>query len=192
MLITELDIVLLQNMALALFIGALVGVEREQRLSVYQFGGIRTFILIAEAGAVAGWMSTLQNSMGPFVVGGVAVAALLVMSFTVSARRLEQLPGLTTETAGLVVYFLGGAAGMGHPSIAVVLGIVTAGLLALKDSLHDLVGRIGRDDIFAGLKLLFATFIVLPLLPDRPVDPWGALNPFKLWFLVTLISGLFR
>jgi uncharacterized membrane protein (DUF4010 family) len=40
------------------------------------------------------------------------------------------------------------------------------------------------------LRLLIATFIVLPLLPDRPVDPWGALNPRSLWMLVLLISSL--
>src|SRR4029453_13106288 len=33
-------------------------------------------------------------------------------------------------------------------------------------------------------------FIVLPVLPDRTVDPWGALNPYKMWWLVILISGL--
>ena len=37
---------------------------------------------------------------------------------------------------------------------------------------------------------MIATFIVLPLLPDRAVDPWGALNPHTLWLLVLLISGL--
>jgi uncharacterized membrane protein (DUF4010 family) len=46
------------------------------------------------------------------------------------------------------------------------------------------------DDIHAGVRLLIATFIVLPLLPDRPIDPWGALNPYSLWLLVLLISSL--
>jgi uncharacterized membrane protein (DUF4010 family) len=38
--------------------------------------------------------------------------------------------------------------------------------------------------------LLIASFIVLPLLPDRAIDPWEALNPQKLWLLVVMISGL--
>ena len=41
-----------------------------------------------------------------------------------------------------------------------------------------------------GVRLLIATFIALPLLPNEPVDPWGALNPYKLWLLVILISSL--
>ena len=30
----------------------------------------------------------------------------------------------------------------------------------------------------------------MPLLPDKPIDPWGAINPYQLWLLVILISGL--
>jgi uncharacterized membrane protein (DUF4010 family) len=67
---------------------------------------------------------------------------------------------------------------------------VTAALLAYKQPLHGFVGKLGWDDVFAGLRLLIATFIALPLLPDQPVDPWGALNPYRLWLLVILISSL--
>jgi uncharacterized membrane protein (DUF4010 family) len=49
---------------------------------------------------------------------------------------------------------------------------------------------LGWDDVYAGVRLLIATFIVLPLLPDRTLDPWDALNPYKLWLLVILISSL--
>jgi len=52
------------------------------------------------------------------------------------------------------------------------------------------VQRLDREDVYAGLRLLIATFIVLPLLPDRVIDPWGALNPRALWMLVLLISSL--
>ena len=44
--------------------------------------------------------------------------------------------------------------------------------------------------MYAGVRLLIATFIALPLLPNEPIDPWGALNPYKLWLLVILISSL--
>jgi uncharacterized membrane protein (DUF4010 family) len=44
--------------------------------------------------------------------------------------------------------------------------------------------------VYAGLRLLIAAFVVLPLLPDRAIDPWGALNPASLWRLVLLISSL--
>jgi hypothetical protein len=62
--------------------------------------------------------------------------------------------------------------------------------IAYKQPLHGFVARLGWDDVYAGVRLLIATFIALPLLPNEPIDPWDALNPYKLWLLVVLISSL--
>jgi uncharacterized membrane protein (DUF4010 family) len=72
----------------------------------------------------------------------------------------------------------------------VVLGIATTAILAGRERLHAAVGALARDDVEAGLKLLFATFIVLPLLPDSPLDPWGAIVPYTVWALAVLTSTL--
>jgi uncharacterized membrane protein (DUF4010 family) len=79
---------------------------------------------------------------------------------------------------------------LGHRELAIGLGVVTAAVLAYKQPLHGLVAKLGWDDVYAGVRLLIATFIILPLLPDRTLDPWEALNPYKLWLLVILISSL--
>jgi uncharacterized membrane protein (DUF4010 family) len=79
---------------------------------------------------------------------------------------------------------------LGYRGLAVGLGVTVAAVLAYKQPLHGLVQRLDREDVYAGLRLLIATFIVLPLLPDDPVDPWGALRPRSLWILVLLISSL--
>ena len=79
---------------------------------------------------------------------------------------------------------------MGHPQLALVGGIAVSAFLAYKEPLHGLVAKLAPDDISAGLKLLAASFIVLPLLPSEPIDPWGALVPRSLWLLVILIAGL--
>ncbi len=178
---------------IALAIGALIGIEREQkkRAGELHTGGLRTFVLIAEAGAVAAWLARTLDAPWVFAALGVPVAALLVAGYVMEVRtEAESALGLTTEIAGVVVYLLGGLVVFGQRELAVALAIATSGALAFKEPLHGLVDRIGRDDLQAGLKLLFATFIVLPVLPDRPVDPWGALNPYSMWWLVILISTL--
>lgn len=63
-------------------------------------------------------------------------------------------------------------------------------VIAYKQPLHGLVEKLGWYDVYAGVRLLIATFIALPLLPNEAIDPWGALNPYKLWLLVILISSL--
>ena len=34
------------------------------------------------------------------------------------------------------------------------------------------------------------TFIALPLLPNRTIDPWNAINPYELWLMTILIAAL--
>ena len=122
--------------------------------------------------------------------GLLAVAAAVVAGYAVEAAARPGALGLTTEVAAIAVYLLGAMTTLGYRELAVGLAIVTAAVLAYKQPLHGFVSKIGWSDVFAGLRLMIATFIVLPLLPDRAVDPWGALNPHTLWLLVLLISGL--
>ena len=181
------------NFALALLIGALVGIEREKRKTEegdVGIGGLRTFILFALVGAIAGWLSHALAMPWILVGGLLAVAAAVVAGYAVEARTRPGALGLTTEVAAIAVYLLGAMTTLGYRELAVGLAIVTAAVLAYKQPLHGFVGKIGWSDVFAGLRLMIATFIVLPLLPDRAVDPWGALNPHTLWLLVLLISGL--
>jgi uncharacterized membrane protein (DUF4010 family) len=183
---------LVQSFATALFIGALVGTERShhQRDRVEGFAGLRTFVLVAELGAVCAWLTRALEAPSVLVVGFASVALLIGLAYYVDSVRSGAASGATTEVAVLAVFALGAVAVLGSPLLAVALAIVTAVLLALKDQLHATVERVSQVELLATLRLLFASFVVLPLLPNHPVDPWGALNPFKLWLLVVLISAL--
>jgi uncharacterized membrane protein (DUF4010 family) len=191
--IPELDITVVRNFAIALLIGALVGIEREKSKRARghpTIGGIRTFILFAEAGAVSAWLSQHLASPWPFGLAFAGVAALVTAGYVRTAARDPEELGLTTEAAALAVCLLGGATMLGRAEVAVALAIVTSATLAFKEPIHGAIARLGTDDIYAGLKLLIATFIVAPLLPNHAVDPWGAWNPYELWLLVILISAL--
>jgi uncharacterized membrane protein (DUF4010 family) len=189
----ELDLATLGGFASALLIGALIGVEREKRALVEGdrgIGGLRTFILVAILGALGGWFAVVYQQLA-FVGAALGATALFVLTgYWLGARHKPGSLGLTTEVAALVVCLLAAMIMLGHRELAVALAVVTAAVLAYKEPLHGLVERLGWDDVFAGVRLLLATFVVLPLLPDRALDPWGALNPRSLWLLVLLISGL--
>ncbi|OQW97856.1 MAG: hypothetical protein BWK77_00715 [Verrucomicrobia bacterium A1] len=187
-----MNLELVGDFAIALFIGALMGVEREKRIAEKGFGigGIRTFVLMAEAGAVAAWLTTELHAPWIFAAALVVVSAMVMGGYLLQARSHPDSLGLTTEVAAVVTFLLGGVTLFGHREIAVALGILNSALLAYRTPLHTLVGRIGQADLYAALKLLIATFIVLPLLPDRTIDPWGVVNPYKAWVLVILISGM--
>jgi uncharacterized membrane protein (DUF4010 family) len=165
-----------RNFAIALFIGALVGIDREMRKTSSDpvaIGGIRTFILFAEAGAVSAWLSVQTGSLWIFVVGVLAIGGVVVAGYLAHARLHPESLGLTTEAAAIAVFLLGGATMFGYPEVAVALAIATSSVLAFKRPIHGLVERIGTDDLYAGLKLLLATFIALPC-SRTTIDPWDA------------------
>ena len=182
------------NFAVALFIGALIGIEREKKKAEEEattaFGGIRTFILFALAGALSAWLSVQLKTIWIFVAAGLIVSSFILVAYILQNRKSDSALGLTSETAGVIVFLLGGTTLFGYKEIAVALAIATSAALAYKQPLHKFIGKIYEDDIYAGVTLLFATFIVLPVLPNKTIDPWQAINPYKMWLLVILISGL--
>lgn len=188
-----IDLDVARDFLIALLIGALVGVEREKSQSASghrTIAGLRTFILLAQLGSLAAWASMQYGGPALYAVALMLVGLAVISGHVLESRVRPDAPGLSTEFAALTVFLLGGVVMYGHAEVAVALGILTSAVLAFKQPLHGLVARVATDDIYAVLKLLIASFIVLPLLPNRVIDPLGVLNPYLLWLLVILISGL--
>ena len=173
------DVGVIWDFATALLIGALIGVEREKRKSegLEGIGGLRTFILFALIGAVAGFLSRGGGVPWVLLAAFLPVSALVFAGYFQTSRSEDGAFGLTTEIAAVAVFLLGGMAMLGHRELAIGLGVVTAAALAYKQPLHGLVAKLGWDDVYAGVRLLVATFIILPLLPDRTLDPWQPSPP---------------
>ena len=188
-----IDFSLFGDFGTALLIGALIGIEREKRKATDKgsdIAGLRTFVIFALIGAIAGWAHAAFDMPWILPAALLSVTMTIVAGYVVKARAQPDSFGLTTEAAALAVFLLGAMATHGFREIAVALAIALTAVLAYKQPLHGFVGKVDWDDIYAGVRLLIATFIVLPLLPDRTIDPWDALNPYSLWLLVLLISGL--
>jgi uncharacterized membrane protein (DUF4010 family) len=186
------DFAVAQDFGTALLLGGLLGIEREKRNTRAGFGhaGLRSFVLLSQIGALGGYLSREFGSPWILAATVLATTAAVLAGYFVTARQHPGSTGLTTELAAIVTVLLGALVVTGYRELGIGLGVVTAAVLAYKQPLHAMVGRLDGDDVLAGLRLLLATFIVLPLLPDRAIDPWGAINPYQLWLLVLLISGL--
>ena len=107
-----------------------------------------------------------------------------------TARRGEL--GVTTEISALLAFLLGFLCVEGHVLTAAGLAVASGGVLALKEWLHALAGRIERADVEATLKFAIVSVIVLPLVPNQDFGPppLDVINPYKIWLMVVLISGL--
>ena len=90
------------GLAVALGIGLLIGIEREQRKGedpAHIVAGVRTFVLIALAGAISTLLGTSLIAVGAAFVALAALASY--------QRSREADPGLTTEVAMFVAFLLG-------------------------------------------------------------------------------------
>lgn len=179
-------------LGLSLALGLLIGVERgwaERRAPEGgRIAGIRTLGLL---GLLGGLSAILGQTFGPLALGFsfVAVSVVLVTAHAQAMREQGDL-GITTEVAGLITFALGAVAVSGEPVLASAGAVVTATLLSLKPVLHGWLRRMEQADLYAGIKLLLISLVILPLLPDRGFGPWEALNPREIWLLVVLIAAL--
>jgi uncharacterized membrane protein (DUF4010 family) len=174
------------HLAVALGIGLLIGAERERRKGEgpgRSPAGIRTFAVTALVGAVS------------FIVGGetvlaVATAGVVLLTTAAYLRGAGDDPGLTTEMALLVTVLLGGLS-VQQPELAGGLSVVLTILLAARSRLHRFVRRVlTEDELEDALILAGATLVVFPLVPDRPMGPYSALNPHAIWLVVVLIMAI--
>jgi uncharacterized membrane protein (DUF4010 family) len=171
------------GLIVALGVGLLIGVERERSKGSgpdRSVAGVRTFAIVALLGAIAA-ASTLIALMVVFGIG--------VVVFTAAGywRTRSDDPGITTEVALLATYALGVLA-LTHPELTAALGTVLALLLASRSWLHELVKRRLSDrEVLDGILLAAAALIILPVLPDHALDPYGVVNPHLIWRITVLV-----
>ena len=173
----------------ALAIGLLIGLERERNPAAK--AGLRTFALVAMAGAAAATLAGVLEAPSIIAAGLVAVAFTMIAAYYHHHEVLhESDPGTTTIAAVMVCYLLAAMAMTGLARLAAMLAIVATSLMYFKAELHGVAHRLERRDLVSILQFAAVAFVALPLLPDRAFGPYGALNLHHLWFMVVLISGV--
>ena len=174
------------NLVVALGIGLLIGAERERRKGegpARSSAGIRTFTVTSLVGAIS-------FIVGSEVLLAIATAGVITLTAIGYWRSRNDDPGLTTEIALVLTVLLGGLSTQ-QPVLAGGLAVTVAVLLASRTRLHRFVRSVLTEEelndilIFAG-----ATLVVLPLIPDRSMGPYGALNPHSIWILVVLVMAI--
>jgi uncharacterized membrane protein (DUF4010 family) len=178
------------SFAVAIGLGALLGLERERTKGGDGGAGVRTFALISLSGAMAGYLEKYMGLSQLALVLFVAIAMLVVGLYVVTGMRGDT--GITTEVSALLAFLLGLLCIHGLLQLASWVAVMMALLLALKQWLHRLAGQINAQDVEATLKFAIVTLIILPLVPNTNYGPppLDAFNPYKIWLIVVLISAL--
>ncbi len=180
----------------ALFIGALVGLQREHAAEGGDdrrhrlFAGVRTFTLISLTGSLAAYLTDILETPWAFITIIGVLGALIVAAYALIAQHGGV--GMTTEVAALITALIGALCYWGELEIAVAAGVAMTALLSFKIELRGFARRITNEDIVATLKFAIITAIILPVFPNQSFwpAPFDVLNPYKIWLMVVLISGI--
>ena len=180
------------RLGLALALGFVIGLERgwkeREEGEGHRTAGLRTFSLIGLMGGIFGMLSLGGDRL--LISAGFVLTGAVLAAFMWREGEREGDYSATTLVAALLTFLLGATSVLGDMRITAGAGVVTVGLLAYKRQLHGFLARLTWDELRSGLLLAAMTFIALPLLPDRALDPWGAINPHELWLVTILIAAV--
>jgi uncharacterized membrane protein (DUF4010 family) len=160
-------------------------------------GGIRTFPLLAIGGGALYLLD--PTHIIAFTAGLLVLGGWLVVYYRAHLKQ----PDETGETnVNLIVpllnvhaYALGAVALALPPWVAVTMTVASVLLLTGRDWLHGLAGRIDVKEIVTAGQFLILTGIILPLLPNQPVqlhlpmlaDDMTSIVPRKVWLALVVV-----
>ena len=166
-------------------IGLLIGIERERQKNAGHpsDAGLRTFTLLSFLGGLA------AQTDAPLIVAA-AVIFTVSVALIIRIRTKTGSQDQTTQVA-LVIAVILGILAQSRPGQAIAAAVVVVLVISSRAPLH----RFARDwlteeEVRDGLFFAVATLIILPILPDRAIDPLGLANPFALWRLAVVLMGV--
>jgi uncharacterized membrane protein (DUF4010 family) len=172
-------------------LGALVGIIRQWGEQTVRdpgdFAGVRTHTFWAVLGCLGAFASEAHTPIALPVV-------LLLVPLHLIARSMKEhekgQPGSTTFAGAMLTIFCGALVFWEETKSAILVAATTMVMLGIKQPLHEWTREITARDIRATLQFVAITGVILPLVPNREMGPFGAFNPFSTWLMVVLISGL--
>lgn len=189
---------LFQRLGLAIAIGAAVGVERHWRERDEPEGartaGIRTFTMIGMVGGVAGLIERsfgLASGYPGIALAGFLIAVATVMAvFEMREAIAQQSYSVTSVIAAILTFGLGALAALGDMTIASAGGAVLIAILASREFLHEGIRRLKWIELRSAVILLAMTFVLLPIIPEAPVGPFGGVSPKSIVLLAITLASI--
>lgn len=185
-----MELLEVKELAVAIVLGFMIGLQRE--LSFYRhdreiFMGARSFSIIS----LIGYLSTKIYQSYPLalIIISIIVGSLLVSFYLIRAIKNKHNMGNTTELSALIAFVLGLLV-LDHLELAVFSAVILIALLEVKPKIISIKEEIKSKDVKAAILFALMTFVVLPILPDKTIDPYGIINPTHIWMMVIFISGL--
>jgi uncharacterized membrane protein (DUF4010 family) len=174
----------------AIVIGLLIGIERERsknKKGTVSILGARTLPMIGLLGAI---MAAVAN-IGIQLIISTFVCIVILVSEVRWKKNSRHISIRSTSSIAAILIFVLGYLAFINAQLAIILAVLLFGILAVKSSLHDFARTgITKKEMSASLTFLLSAFVILPLLPNEFIDPWGLVQPTRIWLLFVLIAGV--
>ncbi|MCE4608312.1 MAG: DUF4010 domain-containing protein [Caldisphaeraceae archaeon] len=182
----------LLNLLMALAAGGIVGFVNEYRKIIGSkiFLGLRTSMFISLLGYTFSLLSTIFPKSLVVISSTVAIVVIST-SIYLEKTRITNNPGATTYVSMFLVFFAGFFEGLGMFDIGIIIAVLVASLGIYKIQLLNALSKIQKKELLAMVNLMIFSLAILPFLPNRPIGPYGLINPFQFWVIVVVIGTIF-
>ncbi len=177
-----------QKLALATFIGILIGIEREHRRSEGEelIAGVRSFTIACIAGMVSSYLGQLINP-GILLISLAFFAVISAMFVYIKNVTLKQ-PGITGPIALFCTFLLGVLITYDLYLIAIGGAVILTLLLAEKRPLHSFATNLTDGEILGAVRFMAVIFILYPITPDELF--YGVINPRWILLIVIVVATI--
>lgn len=203
------------RLLISLIVGAVVGLEREthhnpadkRKVSI----GLRTFSLISTLGTLSGFLYVSNLPLFIFIS---TLFGFMVVAYYIIQSVLTKDIGITTELGMIFTFLIGIFIGTNLFPMQLILAIVVVLVMVLsrKEEIRNIIMGIDREELHAFISYALIALVILPFLPNTPLSlanipgaisffkaygmdiqrfaSFELINPFRLWFIVALITGI--
>jgi len=186
--------------------------DKEELLKRGDTWGIRTYSLISLLGAVSGLLF-LFGYLHLSLVTTISFFILIFIYYGVGGWMIKSM-GLTTELGAIFSFLIGYfvTSNIIPLQLVIAISIVIELILSVKEKSKTFVLGLKRKEVDAFIGFAIIALVILPFLPnhsyfltDSPAinnllkayqadmnffQQLEIINPFKLWFIVALITGI--
>jgi len=151
------------------------------------FGTDRTFTFIGILGYILYIID--PEYLYLYMGGGLVITVLLSINFYYKIKLFKDF-GLTTIIIAFITYCIAPLV-ITQPAWLYILVVVTVLIFTeLKETFSTFSRKIEKEEFITLAKFLIIAGIVLPIFPNKPIVPFLAITPYKIWFAVVVISTI--
>jgi uncharacterized membrane protein (DUF4010 family) len=190
----NLQLSFLHTLVVSASVGALIGLIRQwsdihDKDPFKSDAGIRTFSLWSLMGFLSAYVHDAHAAFF-FPVAFAIFGIFIIAAHVVDTGKDHLGLGMTSSAAAILTWLVGGLVYWQMLEAAFAVTVTIGILIASKTFIHRWTRNLTNEDILSMLQFLAVTGLILPLVPNRGFGPLDAFNPYNIWLMVVLISGL--